>query len=492
MDKLFNDPKMLQKCLDIFSESIKCLSNYSDFSTYLFTLEKLIKEFNFKILSEILNLEENELNQQIKNIYLNFLKSIFKIEIKKSRLNKLYISLINSIFEQFNKKTDEGVFKKVSINVIEICFLFNNLKNNNDDYNVNVYSEENDALFIRFYLNFYDWIEKGIVLNNFEMISSLFYILINNFEIFNNQNDLLNKLNKRIYQIEINIISKILNYLTCHISSHLKELGDYYFFTSFIFLHKLRFANQNIQLLFKDQFSEVVNELYIKLSNLVSDHKKEFIESQNIECYNLFLYKMIKFLIKNIVDIISLKHDNNWGKFILTFELNHALTLFLQIDCTEKLNEIFFKQELDNDDNNQEQLSSTNKHSKKHLLLIYNEITNLIINENDSKIRLLCSEFFKILYSQFFQNSENTKKSYIDSIFNKSLFVQSYIDENSIFQPKLLFQKFDKQKLNLYSQKLKIFLEENEENGISKEKFNEIIKNEKIDNLLQQELIFIL
>ena len=79
---IINKPKKFEVCLEIFFQSVKSLSSYNDFSTYLFSLEKLIKDFNSKILCELLKRDDLD-----KSAYLEFLDKFFnEIDIKKKTI----------------------------------------------------------------------------------------------------------------------------------------------------------------------------------------------------------------------------------------------------------------------------------------------------------------------------------------------------------------------------------------------------------------------
>jgi hypothetical protein len=512
-DEFYKDPLLFKKSLFIFEQAVHSFGNFNDFSTYLFTLEKLQLGLVHSIITRSTKppIEESqkdliEMNFESIN---SFLTSIFCGPVETLRLNGILLKILDNILTFIsNSPKDNFVAVKVT-KLIETLFTIKAINMNPSYHSNKIYSNDNESLFLRMHLALFDVIKLRIGKNDFTFISLLFPLFIQKFEIF--QAKMVKfKFYDNVHSIELKIISKILSYLTLHLSENFNDLGPQYFLCAQIFLNKVKknSIKENTH-----NLPQIVIDFYSNFKDLVLATFSK--KAQEKTFVNPCLFRAIHLLSKNIKLLVNIILKNKDAPSSVWKELKFVISLFLEIECSSLMTKVLFTNQglqlscvLSEKD-----LKDMTKMSKAHLLLIHLEMTSLLNVGVDSSFGALASQYFQSIL-QFLllplaksDNSSSANDVVMKAYFPKIAISEEKLDdnnvqkeelndlsgfcENGIFQPSLFFRFFDKDLVSQAEQKFFDLMIKYEAEGISEQKMKELLDSADTQLVLLRGLVFI-
>lgn len=388
----FSDPLLFRKSLFIFEQAIFSFGGFKDFSTYLFTLEKLQLSLAEWVISKVTQQASSNDNTEL--VCLNFksvnsfLTTLFCRPVDSPRLNGLLLKILDNSLKWVSSPPQVLDPPRVA-KLIETMFTLKTVHMNPSYHSNDVYATDNDALFLRFHLGLFDVVKLRIKAKDFNLISLLFPLLIQKFEIF--QSKIVRfKFHENFHSIELKIMSKILSYLTLHLKDNFNRLGPQYFLSATIFLNLVRKTSLKQGL---PELPPIVTEFYSHFKDLgLSSASSNTPGTSKVDAC---LFRAIHLLSSNVGLLVNLIVEKETCPPSVWKELRFVLSLFLEIDCSHQMSRVLFSKQ-------GVQLSrilpakcEKEKSNKVHLLLIHHDMTRLLTMGVDSSFGILASQYFQ-------------------------------------------------------------------------------------------------
>ena len=485
--EFMEDPVLFQKAMVIFKETVFSYGSFKDFSTYMFTLEKLILKLANETLLQMISAPESAPSDTFEANYKSFrelLTSVFCGPVETSRLNSLFLKSLEQLLGRISDSS-RTVCAVRACGVVDHFFVIKTVHADESYHSGKIYSSDNDSLFLRFHLNLYDLVSSRIDHNDFALISQLFPLLIQKFEIFQTKPSKIKFYNK-IHSVQMKITSKVLTYLTLHLRGHFTQLGPQYFLCARVFLNRARLSRCRDS---DPQLSQIVRDFYTNLRDLLIPKFSE----QPRPVVDPCLYRAIHLISDNVTSLMRLITKQKISAPSIWKELKLLVSLLLETDCSREMT-----QELITDHGlplsqflPPETPDSRGQTNKAHLLLIHGQMTKLLQVGIDSSFGALAAQFFRSIMqflliplsmsSVSVSSTSPIFKHYFPSHVESGSDQSVDADSNTVmnfwkndkFQPSLFFDVFNKELISQTEKGFYDFLVEFESEGITREELRQ-------------------